>query len=113
MLQEGQPYQYSVTMRRIELSEEQREAIKSALQDVRDESGNFDIDVDLEEYVATVSGWVELDGYTEDDYFNGTGAWIETYREASVTIKMTDEDGNEYGVDSDTENEIYNYLNVA
>lgn len=104
-------------MKKIELSEEQREAIKSALQDVRDESGNFNIDVELDEYIATVSGWIEIDGYTEDDYhcgyMNGTGAWIETHREASVGIKLTDEDGNEYGVDSDTENEIYNYLNVA
>ena len=98
-------------MRRIELTEEQREEIKSALQDVHDESGNFCIEVDLEDYVATVSGWVELDGYTEDDYFNGTGAWIETHRVASVhNITLTDEDGKEYAVDRDSEYEIENYL---
>ena len=71
-------------MKKIELSEEHREAIKSALQDVRDESGNFNIDVELDEYIATVSGWIEIDGYTEDDYhcgyMNGTGAWVETHR---------------------------------
>lgn len=104
-------------MKRIELTDEQREEIKSALQEVHDESGNFSIDVDLEEYVVSVSGWIELDGYTEDDYhcgyMNGTGAWIETHREASVDIKLTDEDGNEYAADRETENEIYNYLNAA
>lgn len=101
-------------MKRVELSEEQREAIKSELQNIRDESGNFNIDVDLDEYVATVSGWIEIDGYVEDDfhcgYMNGTGAWIETHREVSVSIKLTDEDGNEYAADLDAENEVYNYL---
>lgn len=98
-------------MRRIELTDEQREEIKSALHDVHDESGNFCIEVDLEDYVATVSGWVELSGYTEDDYFNGTGAWIETHRAASVhNITLTDEDGKEYAVDRDSEYEIENYL---
>lgn len=99
-------------MRRIELTEEQREEIKSALQEVHDESGNFFIEVELGDYIATVSGWVELDGYTEDDYFNGTGAWIETHRDADVhIITLTDEDGNEYEVDKETENYINNYLN--
>lgn len=100
-------------MKRIELNEEQREAIKSKLRDVHDESGDFDVDVIFDDYNVNVSGWVELDGYTEDDYFNGTGAWVETYREASVEIKVIDDEGNEYAADRDTENEIYNYLNVA
>ena len=98
-------------MKRIELTEEQREEIKSALQDVHDESGNFCIEVELGNYIATVSGWIELDGYTDDDYFNGTGAWIETYRDASVhIITLTDEDGKEYAADRDSEYEIENYL---
>ena len=104
-------------MKRIELSEDQREAIKSELQNIRDESGNFNIDIELDDITVNVCGWIELDGYTEDDYhcgyMNGTGAWIETHREASVTIKVIDEDGNEYTADRDTENEIYNYLNAA
>lgn len=102
-------------MRRIELTDEQREEIKSALQEVHDNSGNFCIEVDLGDYIATVSGWVELGGYTEDDYhcgyMNGTGAWIETYRDADVhIITLTDQDGNEYAADRESENEIYNYL---
>lgn len=98
-------------MRRIELTDEQRDEIKSALQEVHDNSGNFCIEVDIGDYIATISGWVELGGYTDDDYFNGTGAWIETYRDASVhNISLTDEDGKEYAADRDSENEIYNYL---
>ena len=98
-------------MKRIELTDEQREEIKSALQEVHDNSGNFCIEVDLGDYIATISGLVELGGYTDDDYFNGTGAWIETYRDADVhIITLTDEDGNEYTADRESENEIYNYL---
>lgn len=98
-------------MARIELNEEQRESIKAALQSAHDDGGNFNVDVEIGEYIATVSGWVELDGYVEDDYFNGTGALIETSREVSVEITITDEDGKEYKADRDTEYEIYNYLN--
>ena len=98
-------------MARVELNEEQRESIKSALQSAHDDGGNFNVDVEIGEYIATVSGWVELDGYVEDDYFNGTGAWVETNREVSVEITITDEDGKEYKADRDTEYEIYNYLN--
>lgn len=98
-------------MRTIELTEEKVDTIKRALKTAHDESGNFNIDIDLGEYIATATGWVEIDGYTEDDYFNGTGAWIETYREASVEITIKDEDGNEYSADIESENEIYNYLN--
>jgi hypothetical protein len=97
-------------MRRIELTEEQREEIKSSLQGAHDESGSFNIQVDLEDYVAEVVGFVEIDGYTEDDYFNGTGAWVETYRDASVFITLIDEGGNEYIVDQESQDEIYNYL---
>lgn len=47
--------------------------------------GRFDLDVELDENTfVTVSGWYEFDGYREDDYFNGTGAWVTTYARVSV-----------------------------
>lgn len=48
--------------------------------------------------VAEVTGSYEIDGYTEDDYFNGTGAFVVT--SVSVVVEALevftyDEDGNE------------------
>ena len=102
-------------MKKVQLTDEQTETIKNELREIHDVGGNFDIDVELDDLTVNVSGWIELDGYTEDDYhcgyMNGTGAWVETHRDASVTIKVIDEYGNEHQVDRQTENEIYNYLN--
>lgn len=98
-------------MKRIELTEEQVESIKHALMGIREESRDFDIDIEIDDCnIANISGWVELDGYSEDDYYSGTGGWVETHREVSVDITIIDEFGNEHSVDRDSENEIYNYL---
>lgn len=61
--------------------------------------GRFDVEVEVDENtVVEVSGWYEADGYCEDDYFNGTGAWVTTYVRVSVEsceVFAYDEDGNE------------------
>lgn len=44
----------------------------------------------------------ETEGYVEDDYYNGTGAFIETSRELYVTnIESWDEEGDETENDFD------------
>ena len=61
--------------------------------------GNFSLDVDIDANTfAQVSGHYEIQGYCEDDYFNGTGAWVTTY--ANVVLEdcdvfTYDEDGEE------------------
>ena len=47
--------------------------------------GTFDIEVELGNNVfAYVCGNIKTDSYQENDYYNGTGAWVTTY--ASVVI---------------------------
>lgn len=49
------------------------------------------------------------DGYYDNDYFNGTGAFEETYYNFSVDdLKVYDEDGNEVSVDIEA---IEDYIN--
>ena len=88
----------------------------SQLAGVHDEDSSFNIDIELDGITINVKGSIELDGYIEDDYhcgyMNGTGAWVETYRSASVEVKAFDEDG-EVEIDIEIENEIYKYLNAA
>ena len=100
-------------MKKIELTGEQRAMIMGALAEVHDEDGRFDIDIELDTITINAQGCIEIDGYAEDDYMNGTGAWIETYRAASVDLTAYDEDGNEYEIDKESNNIIDKYLNAA
>ena len=99
-------------MKKLTLSEAQIREILSQLAGVHDEDGSFDIDIELDGITINAKGSIELDGYKEDDYFNGTGAWVETYRSASVELTAFDEDG-EVEIGIEIENEIYKYLNAA
>jgi len=56
-------------------------------------NGGFDKEFDFGNLFVVVSGYIESDGYREDDYFNGTGAYVETRREVNVTLTAYDEDG--------------------
>lgn len=110
-------------MRTIELTREQRDRVLVALADIRDEGGGFDIDIAIDERLTVnARGWLELDGYVEDDYrcgyMNGTGAYVETLREASVglTARIYDEDSGseeEAAVPADFEKECEDFLNAA
>lgn len=61
--------------------------------------GKFAVSVEADEKtVVEVSGWYEMAGYCEDDYFNGTGAWVTTYVRVSVEaceVYTYDDEGNE------------------
>lgn len=99
-------------MKKLTLSEAQKREIMSRLAEVHDEDGGFDIEIELDGITINAKGSIELDGYKEDGYFNGTGAWVETYRSASVELTAFDEDG-EVEIGIEIENEIYKYLNAA
>ena len=85
--------------------------ISDAILDAATESeGYFDIDIEDGEDTINVRGCYEIDGYREDDYFNGTGAWVTTYCNVSI-IEVTayNEDGDEitYNInETDVENAV-------
>lgn len=104
-------------MKKIELTGEQRAQVMNALAEIHGEDGRFDIDIELDSLTINAQGTIEIDGYVEDDYhcgyMNGTGAWVETYRAASVELAAYDEDGNEYEIDNESNTIIDKYLNAA
>ena len=56
---------------------------------IESNNGTFSIEVEINaNTVVEVSGSYEIDGYTEDDYDNGTGAWVVTY--VSVIVEALD-----------------------
>lgn len=71
---------------------------------IESNEGRFSLEVEVDDNtVVEVSGRYEMDGYREDDYFNGTGAWVTTYVSVVVedcAVYTYDEDGEE------TENDI-------
>lgn len=95
------------------LNHDQIEAIKNGLRPIHDESGTFDIDIELGSLTVNATGEVDIEGYVEDDYLNGTGAFIETRRNATVALTGFDEAGDEVFIDSDAERAVCEYLNAA
>lgn len=107
-------------MKTIELTKEQYDKVIESLDEVQD--GSFDLEIEIDETLTVfATGWLETDGYVEDDYhcgyMNGTGAYVETYRSASVELSATlyDEDGNEEDVviSAEQEKQADRYLNTA
>lgn len=58
--------------------------------------GTFSVEVEVGNGVTVYAdGGFEVDGYREDDYFNGTGAWVTTYARVWIdTVEAYDEDGD-------------------
>jgi hypothetical protein len=103
-------------MKKITLSEAQKREIMSKLAEVHNTTGKFGVQIDMDNYTFIIDGWVEIDGYVEDDYFNGTGAFVETYRNAKVTITgWLYNPYNNHVEDLEIEDvkEFENYLNAA
>lgn len=78
-------------MKEYTLTPEQNAEIKSYVDSLG--KGSFDKEFDFGRILVEVSGYVDSDGYREDDYFSGTGAWVETRREVTMNLSAYDEDG--------------------
>lgn len=76
------------------------ETIASAIvESIDSNEGKFSIEVEVDSNtIVEASGRYEVDRYCEDDYFNGTGAWVTTNAMVSVEsceVFTYDEDGEE------------------
>lgn len=76
------------------------ETIANAIYNAIDSNeGTFSVEVEVNNTLVIVDGSFEIDGYCEDDYFNGTGAWVTTYVSVCIdSVEAYDEDGNEVEV---------------
>lgn len=79
-------------MKEYTLTPEQENEISNYLKGVE---GAFSADFDFDDIYVEAEGYVHSEGYREDDYFNGTGAWVETKREQIVNLYACDENGEE------------------
>ena len=86
------------------------ETIANAIvENIEGNNGTFSVEVEVNDTLLVVDGSFEIDGYCEDDYFNGTGAWVTTNVFVCIhNVEAYDEDGNEIEADcSLTEIERY------
>lgn len=76
--------------------------------------GAFDMEVELgNNTFANVRGYVETESYQENNYYNGTGAWITTYADVVISglkLYTCNDDGDETPCDLEVhEGEIEEY----
>ena len=76
------------------------ETIANAIvENIEGANGTFSVEIEANNTLVVVDGSFEIDGYSEDDYFNGTGAWVTTYVSVYIdSVEAYDEDGNEVDV---------------
>ena len=76
------------------------ETIANAIvENIEGNEGTFSVEVEVNNALVVVDGSFEIDGYSEDDYFNGTGAWVTTSAYVNIdSVEAYDEDGNEVEV---------------
>ena len=65
--------------------------------------GMFSIEMEMDNVLVYIDGSFEISGYAEDDYFNGTGAWVATYALVKIdSIEAYDEVcGGNIAIDTD------------
>lgn len=71
------------------------ETIANAIvENIEGNNGTFSVEVEVNNILVVVDGSFEVDGYCENDYFNGTGAWVTTYVAVNIdSVEAYDEDG--------------------
>ena len=68
----------------------------------RIEEGSDTIEYEKDGELLHIDYTFEVEGYREDDYYNGTGAFVETSRNLIIeNVKAVDIDGNTKNVDMD------------
>lgn len=68
----------------------------------RIEEGSDTIEYEKDGELLHIDYSYEVEGYREDDYYNGTGAFVETSRNLIIkNAETTDVDGNTKNVDMD------------
>lgn len=60
------------------------------------EDGSNSIEFEKDGETLFIECTLESDGYVEDDYYNGTGAYVETFRALNVeSVESYNEDGEQ------------------
>ena len=106
-------------MRTIELTKQQLDVVINSLADAHDTNDNFSVEIEVDDELTVIAeGFVEIYGYVEDDYYRGTGGYVEAYRNAGVTltgwtIDRLTEDDEEVEIGAESVKKVEEYLNAA
>lgn len=68
------------------------------------------LEYEKDNFILTIYYLFKIEGYRENDYFNGTGGFVETSRDFRVyDVECVDEDSNDADTDFD-ENKLESYV---
>ena len=68
------------------------------------------LEYEKDNFILTIYYLFKIEGYRENDYFNGTGGFVETSRDFRVyDVECVDEDSNNADTDFD-ENKLESYV---
>lgn len=96
-------------MKTITLTDAQRDVVLTKLAEYRDECGDFDILIPVDNFTVEARGFVQVDGYRNPE----NNDYIETLRVASVRLTGYTEDCEEVWIDQDSEDACDTLLNAA
>lgn len=100
-------------MKTITLTPAQRKQLNDAIYDNATE-GNFDFVIEIDDMEIYAECYLETDGYYDNDYFTGTGDWIETSRYSWVYLTAYVGDNHEEcAVDAESKREAERTLQDA
>lgn len=73
------------------------------IESIDSNEGDFSLEIEVDDNIfVEVSGCYEIEGYEENDYYNGTGAWVTTYAWVAIDkceVSAYNEDGDEIETD--------------
>ena len=77
-------------------------------EELTDNEGCINTEFEEGDMLVVFEGWYNIEGTTENDYYNGTGASYLTYASVSLTCTVYDAEGYEVANDyTDTDFEKY------
>lgn len=83
------------------------------LNSVTSDNGTFSIEVEAGDVVILVDGGYEIEGYLDNDYYTGTGAYVTTFAAVCIeSLQAYNEDGEEVDIDCNL-SEIEQYVKDA
>lgn len=75
------------------------DAVAESISKNANNEDTFSIEMEMDGVLVYIDGSFEISGYADDDYFNGTGAWVINYVLVSIdSVEAYDEDGEKVDI---------------
>lgn len=103
-------------MKTVTLSSSQLDSLLYKFYESVDGDGDFSVLYEDDDLMIDIKGYCIIEGYREDDYYNGTGAYVETdkyglFEYTAYLYNKETEDSEEVLIDNNSIENINDFLN--